>query len=121
MPRIFALDLTALTTLRLYGGPPPMLVAPRLNATQMILSSPAIIIHQGTTLHPGLTDSMQLLSFDLDDSMHELRRPGRSFRGRRPLGDVRPPGRIHLFHDRGGNQSGGMGYGFFLSHRGSNQ
>jgi hypothetical protein len=56
MPRIFALALTALTTLRLYGGPPPMLVAPRLNATQAILSSPAIIILQGTTLQPGLTD-----------------------------------------------------------------
>jgi hypothetical protein len=26
-----------------------------------------------------------------------------------------------LFHDKGGNQTGGMGYGFFLSHRGSNQ
>ena len=38
MQRIFAVDLIALTTLRLYGEPPPMLVAPRLHATQAILS-----------------------------------------------------------------------------------
>jgi hypothetical protein len=33
----------------------------------------------------------------LTDMCHELMRPDRSFRGRRLLGDVRPPGRIHLF------------------------
>jgi hypothetical protein len=33
----------------------------------------------------------------LTHKWHELRSPDRSFRGRRLLGDVRPPGRIHLF------------------------
>jgi hypothetical protein len=33
----------------------------------------------------------------LTDRGHELRRPNISFKGRRLLGDMRPPVRIHLF------------------------